>query len=440
MRDRTQCAPWGITLRARILALLLLVLVAFPVALPSTPSALAATGDAIFHDTSATASFPEWIAFQLDVESSATITTVELFWTAAGTPTLSIAEPTITASPRVQLVHEIDMTIHYLPPGVDIIYFWRVTDDRGDVSESERKTLFYMDERYDWRTQSDGPVTLYWYTGNDAFALVILGSASRTLDQLESRFGVVSTQPMRIVIYGNERDFNRSLPPNSAEWIGGQAYPELNLIFAVITPGSGDAQEIRRMIPHEVSHLALNQATANPYNSPPNWLDEGLAVYNQEAVESRFEQILERAVRDGRLIPVRALNSSFPLDPDQALLSYAESWSIVTYIIEEFGDQAMADLIAVFREDASYDDAVERSLGITIDELDAGWKTWLAYPGDQPGTDRPSNPASEDEDDEVSFTPTEKAITLTISGLGALGGLGLGIYSIVRVRRLRAPR
>ena len=74
------------------------------------------------------------------------------------------------------------------------------------------------------------------------------------------------------------------------------------------------------MVPHEISHLMLNQATWNPFNSPPNWLDEGLAVYLQETQESRFRQILDDAVDDGQLIPVRALNSSFPLDPDQARL------------------------------------------------------------------------------------------------------------------------
>lgn len=420
-----------------MLAVLLLALLVLPsIALPGTPSASATGIDATFHEASVTAGFPEWIAFRLDVESPVEIQSAELFWASDGSPSLSVSAPHVDPGLRVTLEHEIDMSINYHPPGVDIIYFWRVTNAAGHVSESPRQSFLYMDERHDWNTRASGPVTLFWYSGNDAFADDIIGTANRTIDRMRDRFGVVGDRPIRIMIYGDDGDFARSLPPNSAEWIGGQAYPGLNLIFAVVEPGAGAQREVRRMIPHEVSHLMLNQATWNPYNSPPNWLDEGLAVLLQETTETRFEELLERAVRDGRLIPVRALNSSFPLDPDQALLSYAESWSIVSFIVEQYGDAAMADLIAAFRDDASYDEAAQRALGISIDELDAQWKQSLDYGGDAPTEVRNSNQTA----DETSFTRTDKIAVLSFTGVVGLGGLGLGVYSIRRARGPRPPR
>jgi hypothetical protein len=33
------------------------------------------------------------------------------------------------------------------------------------------------------------------------------------------------------------------------------------------------------MLTHEAIHLMVAQATANPFNSAPRWLDEGLAEY-----------------------------------------------------------------------------------------------------------------------------------------------------------------
>jgi hypothetical protein len=406
------------------------------VAVPHAPSASASATDALFHDTSVTASFPNWISFRLDVESPSPIQAAELFWASEGSLSFSVSAPSITSGTRVVLEHEIDMSINYHPPGVDIIYFWRVTNAAGHVSESARQSFLYMDERHDWKIRTEGPVTIFWYAGNDAFAADILRTANHTIDRMRDRFGVVGERPIRIVIYGNDRDFSRSLPPNSAEWIGGQAYPQLNLIFAVVEPGSGAQREVRRMIPHEVSHLMLNQSTWNPYNSPPNWLDEGLAVFLQETHEPRFEQILDRAVRDGQLIPVRALNSSFPLDPDQALLSYAESWSIVTFIIEQHGDDALARLIAVFRDEVAYDEAVQRSLGISIDELDAQWKHWLGYQGDAPPGARHSTSTGDD----VTVTRNEKVALLSLSGIAGLGGLGLGVYSVRRFRGMRTAR
>jgi hypothetical protein len=42
----------------------------------------------------------------------------------------------------------------------------------------------------------------------------------------------------------------------------------------------------------------------------------------------------------------------------------------------------------------SYDEAVQSSLGLSLDQLDAEWKAWLDYPGDAP----PEQPSAPDDD------------------------------------------
>jgi peptidase MA superfamily protein len=118
---------------------------------------------------------------------------------------------------------------------------------------------------------------------------------------------------------------------------------------------------------------------------------------------------------------VRALNSSFPLDPDDALLSYAESASIVTFIIERWGDDGLARLFASFRQEMSYDDAVESSLDVTIEQLDAEWKSWLGYEGDA----EPDAPAEPGEDDGVDLSDPGVAATVGVA-LGLITCLALG--------------
>jgi hypothetical protein len=114
------------------------------------------------------------------------------------------------------------------------------------------------------------------------------------------------------------------------------------------------------------------------------------------------------------------------------LLAYAESESIVEFIIVEFGDDTMARLIAVFREAVSYDDAIERSLGISIEEFDAAWKAWLDYPGDDP--DRLAGPESATESgwDEL-------LLLIALAGGAALMFLALGVAAVVVVVRARRP-
>lgn len=427
------------------LGLAILLLIASLVA-PPTISAQRGEGEARFIDTSASSVFQESMTFRLDVESDDVIAEVALFWHPRDDPELSAEFPEIEPGTDIELEHEVDTSIDYLPPGLDIVYFWRVTEDDGDVSESAEQTLFYIDENLNWDTVTDGLVTVYWHAGNDTFSGDILDTATRTSEGLGDRFQVEADEPMRIIVYSDDDAFADALQANSAEWIGGQAFPWLNLIVAYIEPGRGSETEIQRMIPHEVSHLIVSQATENPYNSAPTWLDEGLAVYNQEAQDQNFDDLVLDAVEDGRLIPVRALNASFPVDPDQAILSYAESLSIVTYIIETHGDEALSKLVNVFREEVTYDEAVQRSLGMTIDELDLAWKAWLGYEGD-----RPIAAISDDDDVDVGIDPiapqvasdeTEDLTTneliflLSCTGIFSLAGLALMIYSILRIRRM----
>jgi len=381
--------------------------------------ARAADGDAQFLDTSVEADFPVALTFHLEAQAPEQIEKVELFWHASDNPALSVAFPDVESGTHVEVDKQIDMSVNYLPPGVDMEYFWRVTEADGGVSDSEHQTFVYTDQRHDWQTKTDGLVTLYWYSGNDDFAQDIVDTANRTIGILRDRFKVEGQEPIHITIYGNYSDLGEALPPNSAEWIGGQAYPELRVIMAAIQPGGGAHNEVRRIVPHEVSHLILHQATANPFNTPPTWLDEGLATYNQETEDERLPRLLDQAVRGGRLIPIRALNSSFPLDPDQALLSYAESVSIVSFIIQQYGDDKLGALLNSFKQEMSYDEAVQSALGMTIEELDAAWKASLGYQGDAPT----ASVATDGHDGGSSWHVTTGGAVL----IGLLGGAVAGV-------------
>lgn len=373
-------------MRTRPLAglLLLLSILALPW-LIAPSSAVAQNATALeFVETSAVANFPESIQFKLVAESDVAITDVQLFWHAASASPLTLAEPDFSADNPITATAEVDMSARYLPPGLDIEYFWRITDDRGQIHESEPESLLYQDIRFDWQSMSGGLLTVWWYRGSEDYARDILNTANQTLLDLGEQYGLRADQQIRIVIYGDDGDFASALPPNSADWIGGVAYSDLNHIVAQITPNRDAEREVARMIPHEISHVVVHQSSRNPYNSPPPWLDEGLATYVQRSDDERLPNALDDAIEDGRLIPIGALKSSFPLDPDQALLSYAESVSVVSFLVESFGSDAVGDLISIYRSEVSHDDAIESVLGISIAELDARWKASLNYAGDQP--------------------------------------------------------
>ena len=371
-------------------ALWAILMLAFMPGFAAAPSA-AAPRDGALAPTfrilaqSAQPAFPERITFELTVASDGPpITAARLFYRPVAAEVTSLAVAEVRAAQQITIRQVVDMRANYLPPGLDVQYVWSLTDAAGNEFTTAPQRFLYQDERFPWRAVSGGQVTVYYYSGDEAFGRDILATAQRTIAGLGVRFGVAGTRPVHIVVYGNGRDFAGSLPANSAEWIGGQAHPELGLIVTGIGPEGGNAAEIRRVIPHEVSHLLLHEATTNPYGGVPHWLDEGLAVYNQETADGSLDALLARAVASGALLPARALNSNFPLDPTAARLSYAESVSLVRFLIARYGDAKLGELLRWFGAELSPDEALTRVYGFDTDGLDREWKASLNYAGDRP--------------------------------------------------------
>jgi hypothetical protein len=156
------------------------------------------------------------------------------------------------------------------------------------------------------------------------------------------------------------------------EWTGGVAFVEYGIVAMGISPGNLNWG--RSTIAHELAHLVTYQETFNPYAGIPLWLNEGLSMYAQGEVDGSILSALNRAINDNRLISVRSLRSSFPTDPQDAYLSYGQSYSLVKFLIETYGRDHMNQLLRVFKQGNSDDFALESVYGFDTDGLDSRWR------------------------------------------------------------------
>ncbi len=387
-------------------------------------------------DTSVSASFPNEVLFSITVESDSEIVSLELSYRVSGDPYTRSRWPEFTSARQVEATYRLDTQIEHYAPGSEFHYYWTLTDAAGRQVESPEEVFFYEDDRFDWQELSSERVAVFWYEGDEAFGQRLLDTAVRALDRLERDVGVEATRLIRIYVYGKERDFRRALGPNAPEWIGGQALPGRSLIVAWISPDAQEYGEIERMLPHELSHVVLYQATHNPYTSNPTWVEEGIAVHNQEVPDADFPALVEEAAREGRLIPLRALAASFPSDTDLALLSYAESVSIIEFILDQYGEEGLAALVDVLAEGETAEVAVERALGVSLEELEEDWRATLPaavrtpLPGAEPSF-------SSGEEQAESPWPRLIGSAIACTGGAALLAVLSGILIILRQRARR---
>jgi hypothetical protein len=383
----------------------------------------------------ATVEFPERITFSLDAETTDPIGNLELLYRSPGLETLSVELPPFEAgATELAVEHPVDLHAGEVPPGIDIQYRWRITEADGDVVETPEQTLSWFDDRYDWTPLSGPNVTVYTYDADPAFQQAILDAAERTVASLAESYDAELEQPIRVWVYADKDHLYGALPPNSEPWIAGAAFPALHVIMVVLPPG--DYDEAGRVVPHEISHQVLHQATENAFSSPPQWLDEGLATYWQESGRDRFYSYALELAATGEVPPLRTLNGTFPYEREGATASYAFSLTAVMYILDTWGDEGMSKLLATLEEGVTYDDAIEQGLGITFDELDRQWREDLLADAQQVGAAGATRFG--DDDGASPWATIGEGLALSsgavILGLVVLFALIAGLFSFVRSR------
>ncbi|HYP39074.1 MAG TPA: peptidase MA family metallohydrolase, partial [Chloroflexia bacterium] len=314
-----------------------------------------------------------------------------------------------------------------------------------ETVDTPTKTFKVLDEQYEWQTLTDTEkgVSVHWYDGDEAFGENLLDTATAALDRLERDVNASLTRHADIWVYGTQEELIDALPANIPEWVGGKAFPELALVLAAIADDENSDNETKRIVPHELSHLVLYQATRNPYNAPPAWLDEGLAVYNQEAHYPEEEEYLKAAAEEGYLVPIKALSGSFGADEDAAFLSYSQSRSVVEFILNDsrYGSEKLARTVAAFKEGVTYDEALMSGLGVTVDELDSQWRASLPYKVAPPGSTPVTGPVITGRGRLTgTFQPFQNPFVLL--ALGMCGGLFLagGVLTVIMLARRRTAK
>ncbi len=321
--------------------------------------------------------FPRSISFRLKARSGALISKAELEYVV---DKISPAEVIVVVFPHFAPGKEIeaswlwDMRKASLPPGAKLKYRWKLWDLAGNRLTTGFKGFRFDDQRYKWQELEQGKVTLFWYQGDRNFARELMSRAQETLRELAEDTGAELKRSVEIWVYASAADLQRAMI-FPEEWMGGAAFPKFGLVAIGISPAN--LAWGKRAIAHELTHLVIYQVTFNPYNDLPTWLNEGLAMHSEGELRSDLKSALEQGISQDRLFSVRSLCSSFPAGTEEAKLCYAQSYSLVEFLLQRYGREKMLQLLLTFKEGTTYDEALLKVYGLDLDGLDRLWRESL---------------------------------------------------------------
>jgi hypothetical protein len=320
--------------------------------------------------------FKESMTFALSAKSATKITSVKLFYRVSGQTASHRAELEFEPATAVELEHVEDMAdeSNYQPPMIGITYWWLIESENGDRLKTDPVSFAYEDTRYEWDVLEGELVHLYWHDQDQSFGQGYFDAAAKAAADLSTQFGVSPKAPTTIVIYNSHEELMSSLQEASAEWTGAVNFGDTGCIAI----GLGPSSWMDKVIPHELTHAMLYQVTKPPFGEIPRWLHEGLAVRSEGGMSVEERAALADAIQDDTLISLRVLNSAFADAREQAILSYAESNSLINFIIEVYGAETLGELIAVFAEGAHYDDAMREVFGVDMDGVEDLWREHIS--------------------------------------------------------------
>jgi len=343
-----------------------------------SPSLVQAQAGLTITSSSVEAEFPSRLNFNLSARSDVNITDIRLCYAidrASFAEVISEAYIEFTPSTMVDISWSLEMIrIGGLPPGSSVEYWWTVEDAGGNKVETVPAQVQFDDTRYSWRSLTEGKVTIYWYKGDDAFAQELMATTQQALEKLAEDTGAELERPAKLYIYASSEDLKGAMI-HPQEWTGGVAFTRYSTMAIGIAPNN--ISWGKRAIAHELTHLVIHQMTLNPYNDLPTWLDEGLAMRSEGMLGPEFTTYLSKAIAEDSLISVQSLSSPFSAYGDKARLSYAESFSLVEFLISSYGRDKMFELLNIFRQGSGYDKALESVYGFDMGGLDSLWRDYI---------------------------------------------------------------
>jgi hypothetical protein len=402
------------------------------------PRARAAAGIQVVGQPGVQNQFPDSLVFTIDAESGAEIRDVRLRYTFVPENRPVTTQADFEPGDRVHATFTLRSNTRqlYIPPGKVIRYSWELRDAAGNELTTDEQQTSFADTRFQWQQVTDGVVNLHYYSGPERDAEVMAQVANETITKAEKLLGTTFDFPIQIWAYSSERDFQQALAHESVTSdpnVLGQAHEPDTFIMVADRLSSPTALDTAR---HELTHLVTAHAVSDgPFaDLYPLWLNEGTSVYMQVSPNDvGYIDALQQAIHDDTVIPIRSLTGGGRVQ--DVGLFYGESYALVKYLIDTYGADKFAQMVATFKNVGDEDKTFQQVYGLDRAGLYREWRKSVGLNPEQAS----ASPSGSTAQAKPSSGNDSTTIALAVGGTAALVLLGAAATAggLVLARRRR---
>jgi len=186
----------------------------------------------------------------------------------------------------------------------------------------------------------------------------------------------------KILLYTDQKTLTKEM--GLPDWSKGAAGRDSNRHRTrVIASFKQEEGFLEGILPHEISHLILDDYL-NKGSAVHGWLGEGLAQLQEKGKLEDADRIIRYHVIQGQYIPFRAMirhDIRGEDDPAKVVLFYAQSVSVIDFLIYKYGSNKFSLLCRNLKNGKSFEESLVNaysSVFRSIDDFEAKWLKYLS--------------------------------------------------------------
>ena len=232
-----------------------------------------------------------------------------------------------------------------------------------------------------WVEQKSGHFVFYYKNAPKDFAKTVEQMAESYYDEIARNLDAHRFNPganlerCKIYIYDDGEDYVEK--GKLMQWSHGVASVRTRTIHTFpMAHGFFDST-----LPHELGHIIFRDVIGQEIDVP-QWFEEGVAMQQEKAKRFGADEAVQGAMKSGTFFSLGKLSDvqlTTKTDPDVVNLFYAESASVIRFMLNEYGQQRFNMLCQKLKEGMAFESALYNSYYRfkTIDDLSKVWENYL---------------------------------------------------------------
>ena len=189
--------------------------------------------------------------------------------------------------------------------------------------------------------------------------------------------------PVIVEIYPDMKSFTlaSTLPAKNVEKTGVVGICKFNRIMILSPRLLPKGYTWADTLAHEYVHYLVFLKSENRV---PVWLHEGIAKYEEkrwkekdnDVISPLYETILSEALKKNELVPIEKMHPSLAMleSAREAQLAFAQSGTMVSHLVDNWGQEALVNLIESIRDTDDYQAAIESVTNLNFPLFYESWE------------------------------------------------------------------